>query len=236
VRVFVNLGKRLYDLQQLDLRLEKTAETLAQVEHQLNHNEALEKAKSDLEAIQKEQAALQEKQRAAEYAVDDLQAKLKPVQQKLLSGSVSNPKELGAMQQQANQLKSHVREAEDKVLDMMGQAEYLQNAAAAKAADVDNIEREWAGKRNQLQAEQAELMATLDSDRMTRDEILGQVDPAHLQLYERLRQKKQGSAVAKIEQGRCQGCKITIPVSELSQARAGELVQCGSCSRVLCVP
>ncbi len=220
----------------LDLRLEKTAETLSRVEHQLNHNEALEKAKADLEAIQKDQAALQEKQRDAEHVVDDIQAKLKPIQQKLFAGSISNPKELGAMQQQANQLKSHVREEEDKVLDMMGQAEALQNAAAAKAADVDSIEREWAGKRNQLQAEQAELMATLDSDRMTRAEILGQIDPAHLQLYEKLRQKKQGSAVAKIEQGRCQGCKITIPVSELSQARAGELVQCGSCSRVLCVP
>jgi predicted nucleic acid-binding Zn-ribbon protein len=236
VRIFVNLGKRLFDLQQLDLRLEKTAETLSRVEHQLNHNEALERARSDLEAIQKDQAALQDTQRAGEHAVDDLQAKLKPIQQKLLSGSVTNPKELGAMQQQANQIKSHVREEEDKVLDMMGQAEALQNAAAAKAAEVDSIEQEWAGKRNQLQAEQAELMATLDSDRITRGEILGQIDPDHLQLYEKLRQKKQGSAVAKIEQGRCQGCKITIPVSELTQARAGELVQCGSCSRVLCVP
>ena len=236
VRIFVNLGKRLYELQQLDLRLEKTTETLARVQHQLNHNEALEKAKSDLEAIQRDQAALQDKQRAAERTVDDIQAKLKPIQQKLLSGSISNPKELGPMQQQANQLKSHVREEEDKVLDMMGQAEALQNAAAAEAAAVDKIEHEWADKRNELQAEQAELMAALDSDRKMKDEILSQIDPSHLQLYERLRQKKQGSAVAKIEQGRCQGCKITIPVSELTQARAGELVQCGSCSRVLCVP
>jgi len=236
VRMFVNLGRRLYDLQQLDLRLEKTAEMLSQVEHQLNYNQALEQAKADLEAIQRDQAALQEKQRAAEYTVDDLQAKLKPIQQKLFAGSISNPKELGAIQQQANQIKGHIREGEDKVLDMMGQAEALQNAAAAKAASVDAIERGWAEKRNQLQAEQAELMPTLDSDRKMKDEILSHIDPAHLQLYERLRQQKQGNAVAKIEQGRCQGCKITIPVSELSQARAGELVQCGSCSRVLCVP
>ena len=236
MRMFVNLGKRLYDLQQFDLRLEKTAEMLSQVEHQLNHNQALEQAKADLEAIQKDQAALQEKQRAAEYTVDDLQAKLKPIQQKLFAGSISNPKELGAMQQQANQIKSHIREEEDKVLDMMGQAEALQNAAAAKAASVDSIEREWSEKRNQLLAEQADLLAAADSERKKKDEILNQIDPAHLQLYEKLRQQKQGNAVAKIEQGRCQGCKITIPVSELSQARAGELVQCGSCSRVLCVP
>ena len=236
MRMFVNLGKRLYDLQQFDLRLEKTAEMLSQVEHQLNHNQALEQAKADLEAIQKDQAALQEKQRAAEYTVDDLQAKLKPIKQKLFAGSISNPKELGAMQQQANQIKGHITEEEDKILEMMGQAEALQNAAAAKGASIDSIEREWSEKRNQLLAEQADLLAAVDSERKKKDEILSQIDPAHLQLYEKLRQKKQGSAVAKIEQGRCQGCKITIPVSELSQARAGELVQCGSCSRVLCVP
>jgi hypothetical protein len=235
-RILVNLGRRLCELQELDLRIEKTSETLSRVEHQLYHNEALEKAKSDLEAIQKDQAALQQKQRDAEHAVDDIQAKLKPVQQKLFAGSVSNPKELGAMQQQANQLKKNIREEEDKVLEMMGQAEALQSAAAARAADVNKIEREWADKRTQLQAEQADLMAALESDRKMKDETLSQIDPDHLRLYEKLRRQKQGNAVAKIAQGRCQGCKITIPVSELSQARAGELVQCGSCSRVLCVP
>ena len=81
----MNLGRRLYELQELDLHIEKTSETLSRVEHQLNHNEALEKAKSDLEAIQKDQAALQQKQRDAEHAVDDIQAKLKPIQQKLFA-------------------------------------------------------------------------------------------------------------------------------------------------------
>jgi uncharacterized protein len=236
VRVLVNLGKRLYDLQQIDVRLGQTAEMLSRVEHELNHNEDLEKARADLEAIQKDQAALQEKQRTAEYAVDDLEAKLKPVQQKLIRVSGSTPKELAAMEKQAHQLQGQVREGEDRVLEMMDQAEALQSQAAARAADVDRIERDWAEKRTGLQAEQAELAAAAESDRRIRDDIVAQIDPAHLQLYEKLRQMKQGSAVARIEQGRCQGCRITIPVSELSQARAGDLVQCGSCSRVLCVP
>lgn len=232
----MNLGRRLYELQQLDLRIEKTLETLSRVQHQLNHNEALEKAKADLQAIQKDQAALQQRQRDAENTVDDLEAKLKPIQQKLLKVSSSTPKELAAMEKQAVQLKAQLTQEEDRVLEMMGQAESLQRAAAAEAAGVDSIEREWAATRTRLQAEEAELAAALESQRKLKEEILGQIDSAHVQLYENLRQKKQGQAVAKIEQGRCQGCRITIPVSELTQARAGELVQCSSCSRVLCVP
>lgn len=236
VGVSVNLGKRLYDLQQIDVRLEQTAEMLSRVEHELHHNEDLVKARADLEAVQQKQAALQESQRTAEYTVDDLEAKLKPIQQKLVKVSGSTPKELAAMEKQAQQYRAQIREEEDRVLEIMDQAEALQADAASIASRIDSIERDWAQRRTSLQAEQAELTAAAESDRKIRDEMLSELDPAHLQLYEKLRQMKQGSAVARIEQGRCQGCRITVPVSKLTQARAGELVQCGSCSRVLCVP
>ncbi len=232
----VNLGKRLYELQQIDSRLDQTGEMLSRVEHDLTCNEDLDRARADLEAVQGQQAALQAKQREAETTVEDLEAKLKPLQQKLLKVSGSSPRELAAMEKQAQQLQVQVRAEEDRVLEMMDQAEGLQSEAARRAAEVDRIEREWAQTRTRLQAQQAELAAAAESDRRIREEALAQIDPGHLQLYERLRRSKQGSAVARIEQGRCQGCRITIPVSELTQARAGELVQCGSCSRVLCVP
>lgn len=231
----MNLGKRLYELQQLDLHLERTAEMLSQIDHQLNHNEALSQARTELQAIQKDLAALHEKQRSAEWVVDDLQAKLKPIQQKLFAGSVSNPKELTNLQQQASQLKSRISEEEDRILDIMSQAEAFQKTAATKSALVASLEHEWAEKRNRLLEEQVELQATAESSKRKRDEILSQLDPAHIQLYERLRQMKHGNAVAKIEQGRCQGCKITVPVSELTKARAGELVQCSSCNRLMCI-
>ncbi len=231
-----NLGKRLYDLQQIDIRLEQTAEMRSRVEHDLAHNEDLVSARADLEAIQKRQAALHQEQRAAEAAVEDLEAKLQPVQQKLTKISSSTPKELAALEKQAQQYRAQIRQEEDRVLEMMDQAEALQSQAAQRAAEVDRIEREWVRVRVGLQARQAELAAALEADRQARDELVAQIDPAHLRLYERLRQTKAGSAVARIEQGRCQGCRISIPVSELTQARAGELVQCGTCSRVLFVP
>ena len=231
----MNLGKRLYELQQLDLDLQKKSDMLSQVERQLSHNKALADAKSELEESQKRLAELKDKQKTVEWAVEDLQSKLSPLQKKLYAGSVKNPKELGSLQQQVTQLKSQVTGEEDKVLEIMGQADILQKEIAVKSTHVSKLEGEWQQTQKQLLSEQTELQAAIDTARKRRGELTSTIEPAHLQLYETVRSRKQGHAVAKIEQGRCQGCRINVPMSEITQARTGDIVQCGSCGRVLCV-
>jgi len=220
-------------LQQIDLDLEGKAERLSQVENQLSHNEALEEAKAEVKEKQKNLAELEKKQKKAEWKVDDFQAKFSPLKKKLYAGSVKNPKELVSLQQQVEQLKSQVREEEDKTLEIMSQVEALQKEIALRTAEVEKLEEEWRKRREQLLAEQAELRSAIDIVKEKRSELAATIEPAHLELYETLRARKRGYAVAKTEQGRCQGCRITLPMSELMRARMGELVQCDSCDRVL---
>lgn len=229
----MNLGKRLYDLQQIDLDLEKKTEMLSHVESQLSHNEALAEAKAEVERKRENLAELEKKEITAEWVVDDLEAKAGPLQKKLYADSVKNPKELMGLQQQVEQLKSQIREEEDKTLEIMSQVEALRKEVASRAAEAKKLEEEWQKRREQLLVEQAELSSTIDIAREKRSELAATIEPAHLELYEALRARKQGQAVAGIEQGRCQGCRITLPVSELMRARMGELVQCDSCGRIL---
>ena len=231
----MNLGKRLYELQQLDLDLAKTVELFSQVEHQLEHNEPLATARADLEIGLKSLSEFQHRQKTAEWALDDLEAKLKPIQKKLYAGSIKNPKELVSMQQQAAQLQSQVRDGEDKILEMMGQIEALQKETTLNTARIATLEQEWAEKKQQLLSEKAELTAVLDATGKKREGLLHNIDTTYVEIYENMRVRKHGLAVAKIEQGRCQGCRISVPMSEVTQARAGGLVQCGSCGRVLCL-
>ena len=41
---------------------------------------------------------------------------------------------------------------------------------------------------------------------------------------------------ARVEQGICRGCRISLPTTDLQQARSGKLVQCSSCGRILFLP
>ena len=56
--------------------------------------------------------------------------------------------------------------------------------------------------------------------------------------YDRLRARMpDGMAVAPVIQGRCEGCRTTLPSAEVQQARrAEELVYCSRCGRILHVP
>ena len=213
--------------------MERQVGMLSQVESRLSQNEALEEARARLEARRQQLVALEKQQKEIEYATDDLLSKLKPLQQKLFGGTVKNPKELAGLEQQVEQLRSHIRQDEDKTLDLMGQVEAAQNEVTARAAEVEKLEVEWQKKREELLAEQSQLKSVIDAATSTRNRMASKIDPAHLELYEVVRQRKQGYAVAGIEQGRCQGCRITLSVSDLTRARGGELVQCDSCSRIL---
>ena len=69
-----------------------------------------------------------------------------------------------------------------------------------------------------------------------RDGQVDGMDAAALSIYQALRERWQGPAVAIVERGLCQGCRITLPMSVLQKARSGlGLVRCVNCERILLV-
>ena len=76
--------------------------------------------------------------------------------------------------------------------------------------------------------------ATFARLELSRNEMAARVEPSTLKLYDNLRSRRQGKAVARVEQGMCQGCRIVLPMNKLQQIKTGySLVQCGSCDRIL---
>ena len=105
------------------------------------------------------------------------------------------------------------------------------------------IERFRTAQRERSEAEKEaarvkSLFAEKDSEierlRAIREEQSTAADRAWLSLYDVLRDRRDGSAVATVERGMCQGCRITLPRNIIQKARnPGALVQCVSCERIL---
>lgn len=229
-------GKQLYELQEVDLEIDAKRERLTQVMGRLGESEVLDEAHLSLARDEEKLVELQRIQREVEREVEDLQAKAAVATDKLYGGTVKNPKELSSLQEQLSNFRRKIGEGDDKTLDIMSEVEAAQKDVSIKRSEVAKIEEGWQAEQASLSQEQTELSAALSTLEQKRKELASKLDTVSLELYEDIRQKRQGRAVAKLERGMCQGCRIALPMSELQRARMGqELVQCGSCERVLYV-
>ena len=98
--------------------------------------------------------------------------------------------------------------------------------------ELSDIEKEWQQQQKELISEKDKLETQLNQLNEKKQELVSGIEPQELQVYEFVRARK-GNAVVKIEQGRCQGCHIKLPMNEWQKARTGTLVQCSSCGRIL---
>jgi predicted nucleic acid-binding Zn-ribbon protein len=230
----MTLTKQLYELQELDTDIENTHQTLNLKTSQVGKREKLDAAQNYLDAKQKNFEELKHQRRDIEADLDDVTSKINAANQQLYGGKITNSKELSNLQHEINTLKGLNDQLETKELEIMDQVEATEKSVATLTADFHKLETEWQQEKQQLTADIALLQKILAELTAKRQLVIAQIEPSALSLYERIRpQKKQ--AVAKVEQGICRACRISVSVSTLQKARSGQPVQCGSCGRILFV-
>ncbi len=227
-------ARQLYELQEVDLGLDGRRQALAQVESQLGDSEALLTVRRELEAEAQLMAQLESEQRDGEWEVDDLQHKIASLQTKLYSGEVKSPKELTSLQEEVKHLEARRISLEDRVLETMARLEAMRDSVKEKSNQLAEMDEEWCQRQQGLASERVGLKAELAALEQRRSSLIVSIEPQSLELYVLLRERKHGRAVAKVEQGMCQGCRINLPLADLQRTRAsGELVQCSNCGRIL---
>jgi predicted nucleic acid-binding Zn-ribbon protein len=228
----MSLVGQLYKLQQLDLELQIKQQELNEVENRLSDNKALVAAESKLVPQKEQLEEARKKQRRAEWELEDLQEKVKQIDSKLYSGTTKDPKELVNLEKEVKGLKSQIRTKEDALLGSMSQVEEVEAEVKTIAEEVEQLKQEWEQRQETLRPEKSEVETVLAKLSEERNGLVQQIDSAVLNTYEQLKLTR-GQAVVKVERGRCLGCHITVPTSQWQKAKAGDLIQCNNCSRIL---
>ena len=230
------IARQLFQLQELDLALEANEQSQVKTTAQLADNQDVVKARAKLAAEQKRSEELAKQQKTTEWEADDLTAKIKAIEKKLYEGKIFNPKELGSLQADAEDIKKRRSGLEDKVLELMEESDAARAKVATLTTQLARLEADWQSQQKKLAGDMEQLKtAHLDMEGK-RQALLAQVEANAMEIYRDLRKRKGGIAVARIEQGTCQGCRITLPNSDLQQAKGGGLVRCSSCGRILYLP
>src|SRR5437868_4829751 len=228
------IAAALYQLQQLDLELERVAAEQQVVAKSLQGNARLQELHIEHNSAQQQLRSRLQAQKEAEWALEELTRRLGAQQQRLYSGMVSNPKELNALQQEIQHLRTQQGRQEDTYLEMMEAAESLQETVGRKTEALQQAEEAWVqesstllGRRDQLEVRKQELQSR-------RTQMLRAIDSGLISRYEAMRRAKQGRAISRVEQNSCQWCRVILTPSELQRVRiSSELQTCSNCGRFL---
>jgi len=223
-------------LQEIDDEAAALRAALASVEQRLQSNQQLKDARRFLEHAESEAAEAQRQQRRLDGEIENLTARIAPEERRLYDGSVRAPKELANIQHEVEILRKQRSALEDRSLEVMSLVEALQAKREQAAARVMRVEREWEGERLKLEAEAEQLRGKVATLEERREAQRARVPVRPLSLYEDLRRRKGGIAVARIRAGACSGCRVTLPAGLRHQAMAPDaIVQCPNCERILSV-
>jgi predicted nucleic acid-binding Zn-ribbon protein len=228
----MSVSRQLSQLQDIDLELEANEQALSQIASQLGESQVVVKAQTKLASETQRLQGLQKQQQSLEWDIDDLTNKLVVIQDKLYSGSIKNPKELASLQHEVEGFKSKRGHLEDEALEVMEQVELTTSSIATLNNEIRGLTAEWQSQQQQLSNNMEELKATQSDLKRKRQALSASIDPQTIEFYNKLKRQR-GTTVARVEQGICRGCRISLSTGELQQVRGGGLVQCSNCGRIL---
>lgn len=176
------------------------------------------------------------RQRELEAELSATDGRAETVSRRLYSGEVSASRELQAMSADVDALKERSSHLEDAILEVLEELEPLEKRVSELESGLAMLRRERDLAAEALGTAQSIVETEMAAVASQRAELVGRVPEQLLAVYEQLRSRLGGIAVARLVASRCDGCHLTLPATELDRIRhlpPGELVTCDQCGRIL---
>lgn len=154
----------------------------------------------------------------------------------LYGGTISNPRELQAMQDEIAAIKRRVSQLEDQELELMEQIEPIDAQLARQTAQRTALDDRAASLRAEIAEGEVAVASELESVRSLREAAGAAIDADAMAEYEVLRKQLGGVAIARLVNGHCGGCHLGLSAVERDRIKklpAEEAVTCEECGRLL---
>lgn len=224
----------LFRLQKLDTTTDKAKTRLDEIDHALSDDENVRRARKKLEKAQKHAKEVRIKLHQIEDKVESQRIKRKTTQNSLFSGKIKNPKELQDLQMESEALKRYIAQLEDEQLEAMIANEEAEKTEKNAQKAFQQAKGTAAEENAALLGEKTKLEEDLERLLREKEAVLQALPQKTLTLYQKLRKRKHGAAVAAVSDGGCSICGQALTPADLQAVRSSSrLVFCPSCGRIL---
>ena len=227
----------LLDLQEVDLQIDRLLherQSLPELDDYRSRHEQAESLRAELVAAE---AALRETSLELDKTEGEMEItaeRLDAEQNRLYAGGLS-ARDADYLRREVEMLTRKRSDAEDLVLELMELREQqeaavndlksqVEAAGAAKAEVEGSIKEAWKGIDAQLSLKEAR-----------KGEIVPLIDGELLDLYEQLRESKEGVGIGALTDSMCGGCHLKLTAAEVLDAKRSDPPRCIHCRRILVI-
>lgn len=229
--------QRVLSLAEIDLKtasLNQKAKTLPEIQSHKEFVIEFETTRDLRIAAETELSDLSGEMNRSETDVEQVVKRIEKDEARLNAGQ-GTPKELEQMQHELISLNARRSELEEIELEVMIRAEGIKDRISELKVKENELANKVAEAAVLKDAALAEIEKELKNATSKRQEILPLIEKALIDLYEKIRSNG-GVGAAKLANGQCGGCNLTINAGDLSKLLAlpeDEIARCEECRCIL---
>lgn len=225
---------RLYRLQQVDSQLDQIESRLKTIRDTLQNDGAIRSASAAFAAAQSQDHTAERGLKTAEAEFEKQRLKIEQAESSLYGGKVHNPKELQDLQNDVASLKRHLATLENVELEALIARETAEKELQAAKANLETAQAAASDQHSDLTKESETLQKEIERLASERKAVMSDLPQPSLQIYDQLRERKRGLAVAAISDSSCAACGSTLTPAQQQNARStSQLFYCPTCGRIL---
>jgi len=225
--------ERVIALQRLDSTAHDAHRRLGEEpERQKALDARLEAARRRVAEAKQRLADNQSARRSIEKDVAVHQGRLSKFREQAMA--VKTNQEYHAIQHEIAFAQTEIKTHEDRILELMVEADDLSAAVKRAEADLAAEQKAIDAERKALAAEHTDLEAAIDRIARERAALVTVIAPAVIATFDQVAKRRHGVAVAEARDGICTICHVRLRPQVFNTVRRNdEIVQCETCQRIL---
>lgn len=163
--------------------------------------------------------------------------KLEAEQAKVMSGDITNPKEVQHITREMDALRRRREKLEMEDLELMERLEKSKLQVGKVEVALQQLATQESTLTEKFRAEGGELQGEIESFKVQRGTLASSLTPKLLERYETVREAKGGVGAATLAGPACTACHMELPAQRLEELLSGpRIAVCPACRRLLVIP
>ncbi len=224
--------QKLLDVQRVDLRIMGLETEVAEIPtKRIEWDKAVSEKEAELASLEAEIEECKKDLRHLERQLDEKQEDRAKYNSQL--PLIKTNREYKAILLEIDAVEKEVSDLEELMIGRMTEVEEIEARAASEATEVDRAREEAEKEKAKLEQQQRAVEESLEGTRSEREHLAAGIDVSLLSQYNRIRVRKGGLAMARINDESCGACHMLLPPQVVNEVIGGIVKICPSCNRLL---